>query len=91
MDPLEIFLEIRREDIAYVKFIVESYEAVGIVRTVDRKKAVIVLLVAKDFQETARSILASLKNDVTLNEISRPVDIGDDWLLRELATEKSSA
>lgn len=83
----EIYLEIRPEDIAYVKFIVESYEGVGIIRTVERKKAVIVLLVVEDFLDVARSILASLKNEVPVIEISRPDDIGDDWLLTEMATE----
>ncbi|MGH7772930.1 MAG: DUF4911 domain-containing protein [Candidatus Binatia bacterium] len=87
MDLHEIYLEIRPEDIAYVKFIFESYEGVGIIRTVDRKKAVIVILVVEDFLTTARSILTSLKNEVSLSEIPQPADIGDDWLLKELATE----
>lgn len=88
MDLDEIYLEIRPEDIAYVKFIFESYEGVGIIRTVDRKKAVIVLLVAPDFSETARSILASLNNEVALTEVPRPADIGADWLLNELAIQE---
>ncbi len=87
MDLLEIYLHIRPEDIAYVKFIFESYEGVGIIRTVDRKKATIVVLVVEDFLEAARSILTSLKNEVPLTEIPRPTDIGEDWLLRELATD----
>ncbi len=82
----EIYLEIPPEDIAYVKFIFESYEGVGIIRTVDRKKAVIVLMAVDDFLSTARSILTSLKNEVPLTEVLRPADIGEDWLLRELAT-----
>lgn len=86
MNLHEIYLEIRPEDIAYVKFIFESYESVGIIRTVDREKAVIVLLAVDDFLEVARAILASLKNEVPMAEIPRPADIGDDWLMRELAT-----
>ena len=103
----EIYLEILPEDIAYVKFVFESYEGVGIVRTVlrqaqhgtssepqsnseqsrtvDQKKAVIALLVVEDFVETARLILGSLKDEVALNEVPRPDDAGDDWLMRELA------
>jgi hypothetical protein len=34
----EIYLEVAAEHIAYVKFIFESYEEVGIIRTMDRKK-----------------------------------------------------
>ena len=86
----EIYLEIRPEDIAYVKFIVESYEGIGIIRTVDRKKAVIVVLIIEDFLTVGRSLLASLQCEVYLTEIPRPADIGDDWLMRELATVSPS-
>ncbi|MBI4523041.1 MAG: DUF4911 domain-containing protein [Deltaproteobacteria bacterium] len=87
MDLHDIYLEIRPEDIAYVKFIIESYEGVGIIRTVDRKKAIIVLMVVDDFRATARAILDSLKQEIPLYEVPRPAEIGDDWLLRELAEE----
>ena len=89
MDYCEIFLELRPKDIAYVKFIFESYESVGIIRTVNRKKAVIVVMVLNDFQETARLILDCLKKEMPLVEISQPRDLGDDWLLRMLVTENS--
>ena len=86
MELHEIYLEIRPEDIAYVKFIFESYEGVGIVRTVERAKAIIAVLVVDDFLEVGRAVLASLKKDVPLAEVPRPEEIGDDWLMRELAT-----
>jgi len=85
MDLTEIFLEVSPEDIAYVKFIFESYEGVGIVRTVDQKKSIIDILVVDDFQETARCIVLSLNHEVKVKEVPRPRGIGDDWLLRELA------
>ena len=87
MELHDIYLEIRPEDIAYVKFIFESYESVGIIRTVDRKKSIIVLLAVDDFLEVARAILASLKNEIPLVEIPRPDDTGDDWLMNELAAD----
>jgi len=98
----EIYLEIRPEDIAYVNFIFESYEGVGIIRTVlrqaqhsepgrtvDRKKGVIVLLAVDDFLPIARAILASLQSEIPVAEIARPDNPGEDWLLREIATESS--
>ncbi len=88
MNLREIYFIVRPEDIAYVKFIVESYEGVGIIRTVDRKEAVIAALVVEDFLAVARSLFASLQNEVAMTEIPRPADIGDDWLMKELATEE---
>lgn len=87
MELHEIYLAIHPKDIAYVKFIFESYEGVGVVRTVDRKKSIIVLLVVDDFLNVARSILTSLEGEVSLSEIARPDEIGEDWLMKELATE----
>ena len=89
MNLREIFLEILPEDIAYLKFIIESYEGVGLIRTVDQKRAIVDLLVVEDFMQTALSILDALQQDVSLTEIPRPPDIGEDWLLRELATEET--
>ena len=57
MDLQAIYLEIAPEHIAYVKFIFESYEEVGLIRTAERRKAIIVLLVMVDFIGTARAIL----------------------------------
>lgn len=90
MDLREIYLEIAPEHIAYVKFIFESYEEIGIIRTVDRKKAIIVLLAMTDFVDTARQIIDSLKQDIPLAEIPRPADLTDDWFMLELAEAMAS-
>jgi hypothetical protein len=82
-----IYLETRPEHIAYIKFIFESYEEVGMIRTVDRKKAIIVLLAMKDFIPIARAILDSLTNEVPLSEIERPAHITDDWFMAEFDGE----
>ena len=91
MDLQEIYLEIAPEHIAYIKFIFESYEEVGIIRTVDRKKSIIVLLAMPDFVDDARAIIDSLKQDIPLAEIPRPADLTDDWFMVELAEAMTSA
>lgn len=87
MTLVPIYLEICPPDIAYIKFILESYEEVGIIRTIDRKKAIIVLLAVSDFIEVARAIVKSLQQEVTLIEIPPPPDLSDDWLMTELAID----
>lgn len=84
MELKQIYLETRPEQIAYIKFIFESYEDVGIIRTVDRHKAIIVLLAVDDFFDTARQILAALKTEVPLAEIAPPAAAADDWFMAEL-------
>lgn len=87
MSLVPIYLEICPKDIAYIKFILESYEEVGIIRTIDRKKAIIVLLAVSDFIEVAHAIVKSLQQEVTLIEIPPPPDLSDDWLMTELAID----
>lgn len=91
MDLREIYLEIAPEHIAYIKFIFESYEEVGIIRTVDRKKSIIVLLAMPDFVNAAHEIIDSLKQDIPLAEIPRPADLSDDWFMVELAEAMTAA
>ena len=86
----EFYLEVAAAHIAYIKFIFESYEEVGIIRTVDRKKAIIVLLAMNDFVAVARAILASLEREIPLREIARPAGVQDDWFMAELAAELSN-
>ncbi|HEY7221937.1 MAG TPA: DUF4911 domain-containing protein [Candidatus Binatia bacterium] len=90
MELHDIYLEVPPQHIAYIKFVFESYEEVGIIRTVDRKRAIIVVLAMNDFLDAARKILASLENEVPLREIPRPEDMEDDWLMAELVAESSS-
>ena len=90
MNLYYIFLKIRTEDIAYLKFILESYEGIGIVRTVDQSQGIVVLLVAEDFQATARSIFASLQQEIPLTEIPQPRNVGDDWLFKEMSEQENA-
>lgn len=88
MDLHEFYFELRPQDIAYVKFVIESYEFVGLIRTVDRKKAIVVVLVVEDFLADARGMLEGMKTEIGLTEIPRPADVGDDWLMNELAIDE---
>ena len=90
MTLIPIYLEICPPDIAYIKFVLESYEEVGIIRTIDRNRAVIVLLAVFDFVEIARAIIKSLQQEITLIEIPPPPELSDDWLMTELAIDPAS-
>jgi len=74
---VEIFLELPPGDIAYLKFILESYEGIGVMRTIDRTKALVVLMIAADFLDDARAILDSLRAEVPWREVERPEEPWD--------------
>jgi uncharacterized protein DUF4911 len=83
MDLIEIYLRIRREDIALLKFVVESYEGIGIVRTLDRKRATVVVLAMPDAIDDVRAVLESLRDETEWYEIPPPAE-QDDWLMEKM-------
>ncbi len=86
MDLIEIYLRIQREDVALIKFVLESYEGIGIVRTIDRKKATVVVLAMPDLIDHVRAVLESLREHMDWYEIPAPAE-QDDWLMRKVHTE----
>ncbi len=85
-DLIEIYLRIQREDVALIKFVLESYEGIGIVRTIDRKKATVVVLAMPDLIDHVRAVLESLREHMDWYEIPAPVE-QDDWLMQKVHTE----
>jgi hypothetical protein len=82
-----IYLRVAPADIAFVKFLFESYEEVGIVRTIDRQAAIIVMLVVPDFLPVARDILGALQTQIICTGVEAPPLPVDDWLMREIDGE----
>ncbi len=82
-----IFLRVAPVDIALVKFVFESYEGVGIVRTLDRRAATVVALVSRDFLADAHGIIADLQARIGCAIVPPPPDAGEDWLLALLTDQ----
>jgi hypothetical protein len=82
-----IYLQVRPVDIALVKFLFESYEDIAIVRTVDRRAAIIVVLVVPDFLPVAHAVLEELRTQIDCVEVEAPERETDDWLMREIDGE----
>ena len=82
-----IFLRLAPVDIAFLKFLFESYEEVAIVRTLDRRAAVLVVLIGDDYVSVAREILRSARDVIAFEEIPPPPDSGEDWLMKLMHEE----
>ena len=86
-DVHPIFLRVPRAEIGYVKFIFESYETVGFLRTIDARAATLVVFLVPDFADVGRRILDSVSREIRLERIERPADLGDDWLVDAVGRE----
>ncbi|MBW2673662.1 MAG: DUF4911 domain-containing protein, partial [Deltaproteobacteria bacterium] len=54
-------LRLHRRDIAYVKYILEGYEGLATVTTIDRSESVVQLSIVPDFISDVDGILEALK------------------------------
>ena len=88
-DVVPILLRVPRPEVAYVKFIFESYEGVAVARTLDRRVAILVVLTAPDFAAQARAIVASLTEEGACTEIPEPPGFDGD-LLGDVPPEAST-
>jgi len=69
-DVVPILLRVPRAEIAYVKFVFESYEGVAVCRTLDRHEALIVVLAVPDFLAQARTITAALAAEGACEDVT---------------------
>jgi len=78
MDTQSRYLRLCRKDIAYFKFIIESYEGVAVVRTKDPHEAVVELMVAPGWERDIDEILVGLRKEIPIEPLL-PGDIVRDY------------
>jgi len=69
MDTQSKYFRLRREDIAYFKFIIESYEGMAVVRTKDPHEAVVELMVAPGWEKDLEQVLEGLQKEISLEPL----------------------
>jgi hypothetical protein len=70
MDTQSRYFRLRRKDIAYFKFIIESCEGMAIVRTKDRYEAVVELMVAPGWEKDIDEVLEGLRKEIFIEDLS---------------------
>jgi len=69
MDTQSRYFRLCRKDIAYFKFIIESYEGVAVVRTKDPHEAVVELMVAPGWERDIDEILEGLRKEIHIESL----------------------
>ena len=69
MDTQSRYFRLRRKDIAYFKFIIESYEGVAVVRTKNPHEAVVELMVAPGWERDIDEILEGLRKEIHIENL----------------------
>ena len=74
MDTHSRFFRLSRKDIAYFKFVVESYEGMAVLRTRDAREAVAELMVAPGWEDEADRLIEELRKEIPLTPLNE--DLG---------------
>ena len=69
MDTQSRYFRLRREDIAYFKFVIESYEGMAVVRTKDSHEAIVELMVAPGWEKELEEVLEGLRKEMTIEPL----------------------
>ena len=69
MDTISLLIQIPPHEIAYLNFVLESYEGVAAVRTVDPRKGIVELMISPHYQEETKEILKSLAEEFPIQEV----------------------
>jgi len=67
------WLKLKRKDIVLVQFIIEGYEGLATVTTIDSRAAIIQVAIMPDFVSDVMCILDSFKKQLPIEEIDYPI------------------
>ncbi|VAX18318.1 hypothetical protein MNBD_NITROSPINAE02-1066 [hydrothermal vent metagenome] len=68
-DSYRMLIRVKPEDMSYVVMIIESYDYIGIARTVNQSEGVMEILVSPDFLDITRAVITALKDEIGLEAI----------------------
>ncbi|MFZ0134727.1 MAG: DUF4911 domain-containing protein [Desulfobacterales bacterium] len=72
MECLTKYYRVDRREIAYIKFVIESYEGVGMLSTIDPRAGLVVLRIPPGCEEVIDRILSDLKQTILIEPAARP-------------------
>ena len=81
------FLQLLPERIVELKAILEGYDELGVLRTLNRKTGVVVILAISDLRPTLEALIDSLLGQLEMVRIPRPDGVSEDWLVEAIADE----
>jgi hypothetical protein len=82
-----VFLKLAPKNIVYLKGILESYDELGVLRTLDAKTGEVVILAISDLKPDLDQLIEALKGEIELEIQSCPAKWSErdenlgDWLL----------
>ena len=70
VETIKRYYRVDRREIAFLKFILEAYDGIAVLETLDAKTGIVVFHIAPGCESEVGAILLDLKNDFMLASIS---------------------
>lgn len=72
LKSLQKYYRIDRSQIAFLKFIIEAYDGIAVLTTVDPGLGIVVLKIAPKCETIVAAVLEDLKKDILIEQILEP-------------------
>ena len=72
METTRKYFRIERKEISFLKFILEAYEGVAMMRTVDTEAGIVAVHIAPGCEATVETILRDLKQEIMIEDATVP-------------------
>lgn len=67
-DSISMVAKVRRSDIAYLNEIIEGYDNLAVMRTIDSKEGLVEFLISPSFVEDMKRLLAELRKEIPIED-----------------------
>lgn len=74
MNTIQKYLRVNPKDMAYVKFIVESYEGLAVLRTVNPREGIMEWMIPPDLVKEVEELIDSLRKEIAIVPVSPPTN-----------------
>ena len=69
------YFQVSRREIAYLRFILESYDGLAFMRTIDRQAGIVEISAPLQRHTEAWALVAALREETGLTEVAAPVEL----------------
>lgn len=74
MNTIQKYLRVNPKDMAYVKFIVESYGGLAVLRTVNPREGIMEWMIPPDLVKEVEELIDSLRKEIAIVPVSPPTN-----------------
>jgi len=72
------YFKVDRRDLVYLKFILEAYEGMSTLSTVDKRGVIVSLTIPPGFTDDMARLITALQSEITLVETTRPESLTEE-------------